>query len=38
MIDFTRYEGESFTTLAEMYGIDRNEAIKQYAAFKARGV
>ncbi len=38
MIDFTRYESQSFDTLAEMYGIDRNEAIKQYAAFKAKGV
>ena len=36
MIDFTRYEGESFATLARMYRIERNEAIKQYAAFKAR--
>ena len=38
MIDFTVYKGESFDTLAQMYGINRIEAIKQYAAFKAKGV
>ena len=37
MIDFTKYEGESFATLAQMYSIERNDAIKQYARFKARG-
>lgn len=37
MIDFTKYEGESFAILAQMYSIERNDAIKQYARFKAQG-
>lgn len=36
MIDFTRYEGELFSTLAEMYGITYSEAVRQYAMYKAK--